>query len=144
MRVWGAVRRRFLPGHDAKLKSRLLQRRADGLAATSELQALGWLEADGEGSVASELERRFDQAMIGIYTTAKRDLGYNATRFLQMITEHGGLGAARLLLGSEAVSEGFTKLWEHRRLDLTVEAHVLRQEFAELFTPSERRPRSCP
>ena len=33
---------------------------------------------------------------------------------------------------------GFTRLWELRRLDLTVEAVVLRPEFASLFTPDER------
>jgi hypothetical protein len=37
----------------------------------------------------------FHRAMIAIYQVAKRDVGYNATRFLQMVSEHGGLGAAR-------------------------------------------------
>ena len=45
-----------------------------------------------------EIERRFHRAMISIYETAKRELGYNATRFLQMISEHGGLATARLTL----------------------------------------------
>jgi hypothetical protein len=36
-----------------------------------------------------------------------------------------------------AVSDGFTALWERRRLDLTVEATVLRKEFEPLFTPDE-------
>src|SRR5262245_30777731 len=89
--------------------------------------------------VAHDVERAFDAAMVAIYTTAKRDLGYNATRFLQMITDEGGLIAARKLLHASVASEGFTTLWEHRRLDLSVEAHVLRPEFAELFTDDERR-----
>jgi hypothetical protein len=89
--------------------------------------------------VADDVERAFDAAMVAIYTTAKRDLGYNATRFLQMITDEGGLGAARKLLHASAVSDGFTTLWERRRLDLSVEAHVLRPEFAGLFTEGERR-----
>ena len=54
--------------------------------------------------------------MISIYNTAKRELGYNATRFLQMISEQGGLSTARQLLWSEAPSEGFTTLWERGRL----------------------------
>jgi hypothetical protein len=57
-----------------------------------------------------EIERRFHRAMISIYETAKRELGYNATRFLQMISEHGGLATVRQLLWSEAPSEGFTTL----------------------------------
>ncbi len=76
--------------------------------------------------------------MISIYETAKRELGYNATRFLQMISEQGGLTAARHLLWSDAPSEGFTTLWERGRLDLTVEAHILRDEFASLFTDEDR------
>jgi hypothetical protein len=34
-----------------------------------------------------ETERRFHRAMVGIYETAKRELGYNATRFLQNLEE---------------------------------------------------------
>lgn len=82
--------------------------------------------------------------MISIYETAKRELGYNAIRFLQMISEHGGLAAARQLLWSDAPSEGFTTLWERGRLDLTVEARVQDAEFALLFTDEDReraRPR---
>lgn len=88
---------------------------------------------------ADDVERAFDAAMVAIYTTAKRDLRYNATRFLQMITDEGGVVAARRLLHASAVSDGFTTLWEHARLDLSVEAHVLRPEFAGLFTDGERR-----
>jgi hypothetical protein len=36
------------------------------------------------------------------------------------------------------VSDGFTTLWEHGRLDLSVEAHVLRPEFVGLFSAEER------
>ncbi len=89
--------------------------------------------------VADDVERAFDVAMVAVYMTAKRELGYNATRFLQMITDEGGLGAARKLLHASAVSDGFTTLWEHGRLDLSVEAYVLRPEFAGLFTDGERR-----
>jgi hypothetical protein len=44
-----------------------------------------------------EVERRFHRAMIAIYETAKRELGYNATRFLQMASVQGGLMTARQL-----------------------------------------------
>jgi hypothetical protein len=66
-------------------------------------------------------------------------LGYNASRFLQMISEHGGLATAKQLLWSDQPSEGFTTLWSRQRLDLTVEAHVLRDEFATLFTDADRQ-----
>lgn len=76
--------------------------------------------------------------MISIYETAKLELGYNATRFVQMISDQGGLPTARQLLWSDAPSEGFTRLWERGRLDLTVEAHVLLDEFESVFTDQDR------
>jgi hypothetical protein len=85
-----------------------------------------------------EVERRFHRAMISIYETAKRELDYNATRFLQMVSQQGGLVTARQLLWSDAPSDGFTTLWEYHRLDLTVEDHVLRAEFASLFCDADR------
>ncbi len=39
-----------------------------------------------------DLERRFHRAMIAIYEKAKREAEYNATRFLQMVSQLGGLG----------------------------------------------------
>ncbi len=85
-----------------------------------------------------DVELRFHKAMVAIYETAKRDLGYNATRFLQMVSEQGGLATARQLLWSDQPSDGFTTLWQHHRLDLTVEAHVLKSEFETLFTDADR------
>lgn len=87
---------------------------------------------------ASQVEQQFHQAMVAIYETARRDLGYNATRFLQMISEHGGLAAARQLLWTDQPSDGFTTLWSHHRPDLTVEAHVLKDQHASLFTDDDR------
>ena len=72
----------------------------------------------------NQTELQFHQAMVTIYVTAKRDLGYIATRFLQMISEQGGLATARQLLWSDQPSDGFTTLWSHHRLDLTVESHI--------------------
>jgi hypothetical protein len=87
----------------------------------------------------SQTERKFHQAMVEIYETAKRELGYNAGRFLQMISEQGGVATAKQLLWSDQPSEGFTTLWEHHRLDLTVEAHVLLDEYAILFIDADRQ-----
>lgn len=91
----------------------------------------------GDAAV-DEVERRFHRAMIAIYETSKRELGYNATGFLQMVSEQGGLVTARQLLWSDTPSDGFTTLWEHHRLDLTVEDHVLRTDFASLFSDADR------
>lgn len=86
----------------------------------------------------SDLVRQFDRDMEGIYDGAK-SIGYNATRFLMMLREYGGLETAHRLMQSDQVSDGFTELWMRGRQDLTVEALVLRQEYLELFTEDERR-----
>jgi len=41
-------------------------------------------------------------------------------------------------LRKDEVSNGFTTLWDRKRLDLSVEAYVLRPEYAPLFTEEER------
>src|SRR5699024_940448 len=85
------------------------------------------------------LEKRFEQEMIDIYMTAKKECGYNASRFLQMLGAKGGLAAAKKLISKTGGTDGLTTLWEHGRLDLSVEAHVLKAEYAELFPDEERR-----
>ncbi|MDQ3660995.1 MAG: hypothetical protein M3454_08075 [Actinomycetota bacterium] len=84
------------------------------------------------------IERAFDRAMVAVYQRAKQEAGYNATRFLQMISEHGGVATARQLLHASGGSDGFTALYQAGRLDLSVEYHVLLEEFHELFTEEER------
>jgi hypothetical protein len=90
------------------------------------------------GASAGALEKAFHARLIGAYNSAKA-IGYNATRFLGMVSEHGGLEAARILLHSSGVSDGYTAMWERGRLDLTVEAIVLEAEWATLFSDTERR-----
>jgi hypothetical protein len=56
-----------------------------------------------------------------------------------MVGDHGGVGAAQRLLHGPDASDGFTTLWEARRLELSVEAHVLLPRFRALFTQRELR-----
>lgn len=85
----------------------------------------------------STQEKQFHRAMVNIYEEARRKYGYNATYLLQMIGEYGGLEAAKRLLAKDTISEGFGTLRLYDRLDLTVEAHVIKPEFVSLFTPEE-------
>ena len=85
----------------------------------------------------SDLEARFQLEMVGIYERAKKECNYNAARFLRMVTDSGGLGAAKALLRAPDLSDGFTTLWELGRLDLTVEALVVRDPWTILFTDQE-------
>lgn len=84
----------------------------------------------------ADLEAQFEQEMIGVYERAKKECGYNASYFLGLIREQGGLMAAKHLL-NKPVSEGYTRLFELQRLDLTVEALVVRNPWKTLFTPEE-------
>jgi hypothetical protein len=86
----------------------------------------------------ADLTTRFDAAMRQIYDRARSECGYNATRFLQMLAEHGGVKTAKLLLDDHTMSEGLTALWERKRLDISMEALVLQEEWAPLFTDAER------
>ncbi len=81
----------------------------------------------------TNLESEFHQAMFNIYYTASRDLAYTPYIFYKMVAQHGGVETARRLLSTEDVQYGFDQLWEHGRLDLTVEYHVLQPCFKELF-----------
>jgi hypothetical protein len=83
------------------------------------------------------LRQRFDAGMEAIYRVAKEEWGYNATYFLDMLYSYGGLETAHRLLGDLTVQYGFTRLWECGRLDLTVEALVLKSEFVSLFSNHE-------
>jgi len=87
----------------------------------------------------TQIEKKFHEDMRDIYLTAKKELKYSASRFWQLVCEIGGVQAAKTLIAKDGGTYGFEVLWEHRRLDLSIEAHVLKSEYTELFTDDERR-----
>lgn len=87
--------------------------------------------------MTGDIVERFDQAMFEIYERAGREVNYWATRYLQLVRRRGGLDAARYLLGQRLTSDGYARLRDAGRLDLTVEALVLQPEFESLFSPEE-------
>lgn len=91
------------------------------------------MDATREGLI-----NEFDQQMLSIYQRALSEAHYRATRFLTMLHEHRGLETAQLLIHSSSVSEGYTALWERKRLDLTVEALIHdNPRWHPLFTEGE-------
>lgn len=86
----------------------------------------------------STLENKFHEDMKNIYFTAKKELKYNASRFFQLVSREGGIKAAKQLISKSGGTYGFEVLWENKRLDLSVEALVLRPEYHELFIDDER------
>ena len=88
--------------------------------------------------MTQELEHRFNEPMWDIHGRAYKEEGYNASRYLLMLYDHGGLGTAKILINSSNVSEGYTTLWKLRRLDLTVEAQIYdHPEWHPLFSKEE-------
>ena len=84
------------------------------------------------------LEHDFNEEMIGLYKEAKEE-GYTASAFLDMVYRLGGLAAAKRLINDPQQSDGFRRLWEMGRLDLTVEyVAVFESRFRSLFTQAER------
>jgi hypothetical protein len=98
----------------------------------------------------SALELRFHDEMLDIFRLAGEatrrerpdgaiERGYWASYFLRGVRNHGGPDYAHLLLQRAGTTEGFQRLTEEGRLDLTMEALVLRPEYASLFSQVERR-----
>jgi hypothetical protein len=97
-------------------------------------------EATADAAIAGDpvdVLRAFNRAMQDVYVKAKQEAGYTATYYLEMLHQHGGLETAHRLLASSSISDGFTALWERKRLDLTVENVVLQPRFRSLFTEEE-------
>jgi 5-methylcytosine-specific restriction protein A len=66
---------------------------------------------------------------------AERAIRYRPNFFLGMLETNGGYLTVIKLLSANGVSDGFKKLWEHRRLDLSVEALVVESEWRSAFDP---------
>jgi hypothetical protein len=88
-------------------------------------------------SKIAELEDQFHAAMVDLYIRAKKELGYVGARYLQMVSGRGGLEAAKALLASPHAQDGLARLWEGGRLDLSLEALVIKEPWRELFTAAE-------
>ncbi|MFG3208044.1 hypothetical protein [Streptomyces sp. NPDC048192] len=82
---------------------------------------------------SDEAELKFHDDMRRGAERLKREIGYNPTRFTQMLGELGGVGAAKQLLRGGNASDGFATLWESGRLELSVEAFVLLPWYRHLF-----------
>ncbi len=84
-----------------------------------------------------ELAKIFENELRDKMARAKKECGYNPTYFNRMLSEHGGLETAKILINKEILSgptEGFTRLFMLGRLDLTVEASVCDPNYSSLFT----------
>lgn len=88
--------------------------------------------------MTTRADTAFHREMVQGAETLKREIGYNPTRFNQMVGDLGGPEAARQLLKGRDASDGFTTLWEAGRLEMSVEACALLPWYEELFSDAER------
>jgi hypothetical protein len=92
--------------------------------------------------MGESLDQRFDEAMHELYSSIVRACGgkYRPTIFHDMLESQGGLETAHRLLRPDAdfFSYGFQRLCELKKADLTMEAMILRLDYADqLFTAAE-------
>lgn len=83
------------------------------------------------------LSNKFHGEMLLIYSKALKEAGIKLTGFLNMVNKHGGLETAKILVNDIVPSEGLIKLYEAKRLDLTIEAQIIKDEWRDLFTEEE-------
>lgn len=84
------------------------------------------------------LAEDFNAAMLDIYRRAALELKYRPRVFLDMVTMTGGVATAKTLINAEEQSDGFTRLWQEGRLDLSVEAVVVEHpQWHPLFTAED-------
>lgn len=77
--------------------------------------------------------------MFAIHGEARK-IGYTPSVFLRMLHDRGAIETARYLINASRPSDGYTRLWELDRLDLSVEAVVHdNEEWHGLFTKDELR-----
>ena len=81
------------------------------------------------------LEDQLEKALWNNYNLAEKDLGYKANFFAQMLTTKGAKQTVTQLVMRKDPSDGFTVLWENKRLDLSVEAVILDPKWSPLLDP---------
>ena len=84
------------------------------------------------------MELEFHERMLDLYRQTKAEVAsYNPLGFLQMVVDESGLMAAQKLLDAPDISDGFSRLWEAKRLDLSVEAVIIDEGWGHQFTPEQ-------
>lgn len=85
----------------------------------------------------NELEKQFTEELIKKCEQSKGVNGYNPTRMMETIHKFGGVKTAKEILRKGRVSDGFDKLREAQKLELTMEATVIDRKYGELFEDEE-------
>lgn len=85
----------------------------------------------------TDMEKKFSAEWMKKTEESQGLDGYNAARLLKEIGERGGVSVAKRALYRNGSSENFEILKKHNRLDLSMEALVVKGEYGSLFDDSE-------
>jgi hypothetical protein len=87
----------------------------------------------------SSRQKDFTGAMLDLYRRTLKEVGHRASSLLDMVNSRGGYETAISLIYALQPSSGYTVLQGRQRLDLTVEALVLRPEWIDVFNDEDRQ-----
>ena len=85
----------------------------------------------------TSLMKSLEKDILESVETAKRELGYNPTRFFQMVRQYGVYDSMKKLIAKREPAEGYITLLLNDRKELSIEFHVVK--YAELFGDDEVR-----
>jgi hypothetical protein len=85
-----------------------------------------------------ELGGRFAAELDAAWEAWRVEASYTWKRYKPMVRRYGAVGTVRRQVVKPGASPGFLRLLAAGRLDLTMEALVLKLDFAPLFTYDER------
>ncbi len=85
-------------------------------------------------SNATRLEKQLEQKLIEASEICRTIYRYYPSRFLQIMNSKSAVETAKQLVMDSKYHEGLTKLWELKRLDLTVEAIIIQDPYCKLFS----------
>ena len=83
-----------------------------------------------------ELSQQFEQRLVDSVRDSI-ELGYNPTRFTDMLNTWGGVGVAQRLVASGELQDGIKKLVAMGHPELTMESIMLEPEFSAIFPGGE-------
>lgn len=88
--------------------------------------------------MGADLEERFHQEMLAIHQKAGRSTGYWPNRFLQKVKRDRGIKAAKYWLRtSRSLSPGLQRLIKEKRIEISMEALVVKKPWCDLFNATE-------
>lgn len=77
--------------------------------------------------------------MVNLYREVDKQCNYKQMGFLQTLQVNGAIETVKELINRSDITDWFKRLLECNRLDLSVEALVVKDKYDELFTVAEKK-----